>query len=104
MTTLLTRLTLLVAGAVVAVLAVYLILIAGALIRANQNLEKLVGGLTAIRDNTAPLKEDLATINGAAVALRNRLVSVDAHLQGIARHLPGAASGSASGEHREARG
>ena len=104
MTTLLTRLTLLVVGAVVAVLAVYLILIAGALIRANQNLEKLVGGLTAIRDNTAPLKEDLATINGAAVALRNRLVSVDAHLQGIARHLPGAATGSATGEHREARG
>lgn len=104
MTTLLTRLTLLVVGAVVSVLAIYLILIAAALIRANQNLEKLVGGLTAIRDNTAPLKEDLATINGAAVALRNRLVSVDAHLQGIARQMPGATTGRATGEHREAHG
>ncbi len=87
----LTRLTLVVVAAVVAVLATYLILIAVALLRANGNLEKLVGGLTAIRDNTAPLKEDLGTINGAAVALRDGLVRVDAHLQGIARHLPGVA-------------
>ncbi len=87
----LTRLTLVVVAAVVAVLATYLILIAVALLRANGNLEKLVGGLTAIRDNTAPLKENLGTINGAAVALRDGLVRVDAHLQGIARHLPGAA-------------
>jgi hypothetical protein len=85
MSTLLTRLTLLVVGAVVAVLATYLILIAAALFRANRNLEKLVGGLEAIRDNTAPLAEDVPAINGAAIALRDILVSVAQHLQEILR-------------------
>ncbi len=83
MKTLLTRLTLVVIGAVVAVLAVYLILIAASLLRANRNLAKLVGGLHAIRENTTPLDQDLSTINGAASTLKNRLVTVDEHLRGI---------------------
>jgi HAMP domain-containing protein len=83
MKTLLTRLTLVVVAAVVAVLAVHLILIAASLLRANRNLAKLVEGLEAIRDNTAPLDQDLSTINGAAGTLKNRLVTVDEHLRGI---------------------
>ncbi len=55
MKTLLTRLTLGLVAVIVVVLAGHLILIAAALIRANRNLSKLVGGLEAIRDNTAPL-------------------------------------------------
>lgn len=80
MKTLLTRLTLLVATAVVGVVAFYLVQIAVALLHANSNLAKLDGGLVAIRDNTAPLAEDLTTINGAAVALRDGLTSVDGNL------------------------
>ncbi|MFL5699917.1 MAG: hypothetical protein ACJ797_22795 [Ktedonobacteraceae bacterium] len=83
MKTLLTRLTLVVVAVVVAVLAVHLILIAASLLRANRNLAKLVEGLEAIRDNTAPLDQDLSTINGAAGTLKNRLVTVDEHLRGI---------------------
>ena len=85
MRTLLTRLTLLVVGAIVAVLATYLILIAAALLRANRNLEKLVGGLEAIRDNTASLAEDVPAINSAAIALRDSLLSIATHLQEILR-------------------
>lgn len=86
---LLTWLTLLVAGAIVAVLASYLILIAAALIRANRNLTKLVGGLQAIRDNTAPLAQDLSTINDAAGTLQARLKAVDEHLRGIIQLVRG---------------
>ena len=85
MKTLLTRLTLGLVAVVVVVLAGHLILIAAALIRANRNLTKLVGGLEAIRDNTAPLGADLTAINGAAVALRDGLLAVDEHLRDIAR-------------------
>ena len=81
----LTRLTLGLVAVVVVVLAGHLILIAAALIRANRNLTKLVGGLEAIRDNTAPLGADLTAINGAAVALRDGLLAVDEHLRDIAR-------------------
>ncbi len=89
MKTLLTRLTLVVVAAVVAVLAVHLILIAASLLRANRNLAKLVEGLEAIRDNTAPLDQDLSTINGAAGTLKNRLVTVDEHLRGIIQLVRG---------------
>ena len=81
----LTRLTLGVVAVVVVVLAGHLIPIAAALIRANRNLGKLVGGLEAIRDNTAPLGADLTAINGAAVTLRDGLLAVDEHLREIAR-------------------
>ena len=82
---LLTRLTLGLVAVVVVVLAGHLILIAAALIRANRNLGRLVGGLEAIRNNTAPLGADLTAINGAAVTLRDGLLAVDEHLREIAR-------------------
>ena len=85
MKTVLTRLTLGLVGVIVVVLAGHLILIAVALVRANRNLARLVGGLEAIRDQTAPLGADLTTINGAAVALRDGLLAVDGHLREIAR-------------------
>ena len=86
---LLTWLTLLVSGAIVAVLATYLILIAAALIRANRNLTKLVGGLEATRDNTTPLAQDLSAINDAAGTLQGRLRAVDEHLRGIIQLVRG---------------
>ena len=59
----LTAVTLGLIGTVVVVLATHLILIAVALVRANRNLAKLVGGLEAIRDNTAPLEADLGAVS-----------------------------------------
>ena len=85
MRTLLTRLTFGLTGVIVVVLAVHLILIAAALIRANRNLAKLTGGLEAIRDNTVPLGDDLTTINNAASTLRDGLLAVDEHLREISR-------------------
>ena len=85
----LTSVTLGLIATVVAVLATHLILIAVALVRANRNLAKLVGGLEAIRDNTAPLQSDLGAINAAAVALRDGLAAVDEHLRDIIRLVRG---------------
>ena len=85
----LTAVTLGLIGTVVAVLATHLILIAVALVRANRNLAKLVDGLEAIRDNTAPLEADLGAINNAAVALRDGLLAVDEHLRDIIRLVRG---------------
>jgi len=89
MKTALTRITVGLVSVIVIVLAGHLILIAATLIRANRNLTKLVGGLEAIRDNTAPLGDDLTAINGAAIALRDGLTAVDEHLRGIARIVRG---------------
>ncbi len=89
MKTLLTWLTYGLVGVIVVVLASYLTLIAAALIRANRNLTKLVAGLEASRDNTAPLGSDLEAINNTAVALRDRLVAVDEHLSGVIRLVRG---------------
>lgn len=89
MNTLLTRLTFGLAGVIVVVLAGHLIMIAAALIRANRNLAKLTGGLEAIRDNTAPLGDDLATINSAAGMVRDGLLAVDEHLRNIGRLVRG---------------
>lgn len=85
----LTKITFLLVAVIVAVIAVYLILIAAALRRANSNLEKLVGGLEAIRDNTAPLEGDLTTINGAAVSLRDKLLEVGRNLQKVIQLVRG---------------
>ncbi len=85
----LTGVTLGLIATVVAVLATHLILIAVALVRANRNLAKLVGGLEAIRDNTAPLEADLGAINNAAVALRDGLLAVDEHLRDIIQLVRG---------------
>jgi hypothetical protein len=78
--TTLTRLTVIVAAAVVGVVAAYLMQIAVALGRANSNLAKLAGGLEAIRNNTAPLAGDLGSINSAAVTVRDGLIAADANL------------------------
>ncbi len=86
---LLTWLTLLTTGAVVLVLVVYLVPTAAALIRANQNLAKLVEGLEAIRDNTAPLSRDLSAVNEAASTLQDGLSTIDEHLQTIVQTLRG---------------
>lgn len=89
MNTLLARLTFGLTGVIVVVLAGHLVMIAAALIRANRNLVKLAGGLEAIRDNTAPLEDDLATINTVASTLRDGLLAVDAHLRNIGRLVRG---------------
>lgn len=85
MSKVLSRLTYALVGAIVVVLASYLVAIAAALVRANRNLTKLVGGLEASRDNTAPLAADLGAINQAATTLRDGLLAVDAHLGGVLR-------------------
>jgi hypothetical protein len=89
MQTVLTWATLIVVAVIVLVLAAALIAILVSLRRADRNLAQLVGGLEAIRDNTAPLAEDLTTINGAAVALRDGLLAVDGNLVGIIRAVRG---------------
>jgi hypothetical protein len=82
---LLTWLTLLTTGSVVVLLVVYLVPTAAALMRADRNLARLVGGLEAIRDNTAPLGQDLPAVNAAAGTLLTGLVAVDEHLRAIAQ-------------------
>ncbi len=90
---LLVYLTIAAIAIVVLVLVVYLVGIAYYLNKADGHLVKLVGGLQAIQGHARPLPEDLTTINGALIALRD-------HLQGTNRHLAGADQVFA----REARG
>jgi hypothetical protein len=80
-TTILFWITLAVVAVVVLTLAYYLLGIIAALRRANANLEKLAGGLQAIQRNAEPLAADLATINGAAVKLRDGLAGVERNLR-----------------------
>lgn len=87
MSRILTLWSVVLAGAVVGLLAAYLIEIARALQRADQNLEALVGGLEAIRDQTAPLKSDLGTINEAAGILETGLAAAGDHLLAILKLL-----------------
>ena len=87
MKSLLTMLSLLVTVVVVLVLAVYLILIAVALVRADRNLAKLVAALQRTRDHSAPLADDLPTINQAATTLAERLAAANARLQAILKAL-----------------
>ncbi len=87
MKTLLTRLTLGLVAVIVVVLAGYLVLIAVALLRANRNLDRLAGGLEAVRDNTASLGPDISTINDAAATLNDGLLRIDNHLKGVNRSL-----------------
>ena len=89
MKNLLTWITIIVTTAVVGVVAAYLVQIAVALHRANRNLAQLVGGLEAIRDNTAPLGTDLGNINGAAVAVRDELISADSNLVRVIQAVSG---------------
>ena len=67
---------------VVLVLVVYLVGIAYYLKKADGHLVKLVGSLQAIQGHARPLPEDLTTINGALIALRDLLKGTDRHLAG----------------------
>lgn len=89
MKTLFTRLTYLAVALIVPVLAIYLILIAVSLIRANRNLAQLVKGLKAIRDNTDPLAQDISTINSVATTLRDQFTVVDRHLRDVIHSVTG---------------
>jgi hypothetical protein len=89
MTNLLVVLSLIVTLAIVLVLVVYLLAIIFALWGAGTNLKKLAGGLTAIRDNTAPLSKDIPTINGALSTLLSGLLSVNGNLAAIVKVAQG---------------
>lgn len=81
--------TLVLAGAIVLVLAVYLIGVAVQLYRASQHLQRLAGGLILVRSNAEPLEERLTKIAGALSALRDAFHRVDGNLADTARTLGG---------------
>ncbi len=83
MTSLLVALSLGVTLAIVLVLVGYLLAIIVTLWSAGTTLNKLAGGLVAIRDNTKPLPEDIPAINGALTTLLNRLLDVNGNLAAI---------------------
>lgn len=88
---LLTILTIAAVAIVVLVLAVFLIAILVTVRRIggsdSSDLGKLAGGLEAVQTQTAPLPQDLTTINGALVALLGHLRAIDDHLSATARAL-----------------
>ena len=75
MTQLMLYASLVVIAAVVLVLVVYLLGIIYALWSTASNLQKLAGGLVAIRDNTDPLDEHMQAINGGLSALLGELLA-----------------------------
>lgn len=77
----LTLWSLVLAGAIVLVLAVYLIAVAVQLHRASRHLAALADGLVQVRTNAGPLDEKLATVAGALSALHARFERVDDHLR-----------------------
>jgi len=83
--------TLVVATAIVAVLAAYLIAIAYYLYRAGggpkSHLAQLAGGLVAVRQNAAPLEQKMAAVARALAALRGELQAVDEYLAEAAQAL-----------------
>ena len=83
MTSLLVTLSLGVTLAIVLVLVGYLLAIIVTLWRAGTTLNKLAGGLVAVRDNTKPLPEDIPVINGALTELLTRLLDVNSNLAAI---------------------
>ena len=89
MTQLLLYLSLAVTTAVVLVLVVYLLGIIYALWGAAANLEKLAGGLIAVRDNTEPLAEHMKAINGGLSALLRGLLDVNNNLADIVKVAQG---------------
>ena len=86
-TSTLTLWTLVLAGAIVLVLAVYLTAIALNLLRASRHLEQLAGGLIQVRDNAKPLESKLTTIAGALSALNTEFSAVDRNLSQTATAL-----------------
>ena len=91
MTQLLLVLSLVVTLAIVLALVIYLIGIIIALWGAGTHLKALAGGLVVIRDNTAPLTDDIPAINGALTALLQGLLGVNDNLAAIVRVAQGKA-------------
>jgi hypothetical protein len=91
LTTLLATWTLVLTGAIVLALAVYLTAIAYYLYRAGgsrlSHLARLAGGLTAVRDNAAPLEQQLGVVAKALTALRHELQAVDESLTEAAQAI-----------------
>jgi len=83
--------TLVLAGAVVLALAVYLTAIAYFLYRAGggrrSHLTRLAEGLVAVRDNAAPLGQQLAAAAQALAALRHELQAVEESLTEAAQAI-----------------
>ena len=83
--------TLVLGGAIVLVLAVYLTAIAYFLYRAGGNrrsyLARLAGGLIAVRNNAAPLERQLAAVAQALAALRHELQQVEESLTEAAQAI-----------------
>ena len=89
MTQLMLYSSLAVTAAVVLVLVVYLLGIIYALWSAGTNLQKLAGGLIAVRDNTDPLGEHMQAINGGLSALLVELLAVNNNLAAIVKVAQG---------------
>ena len=89
MTQLMLYVSLAVTAAVVLVLVVYLLGIIYALWSTASNLQKLAGGLVAVRDNTDPLGEHMQAINGGLSALLNGLLGVNNNLADIVKVAQG---------------
>ena len=91
LTTFMVTWTLVLAGAIVSVLAVYLTAIAYFLYRAGGNrrsyLARLAEGLIAVRNNAAPLERQLAAVAQALAALRHELQEVDESLTEAAQAI-----------------
>ena len=89
MTQLMLYLSLAVTAAVVLVLVIYLLGIIYALWSTASNLQKLAGGLVAVRDNTNPLGEHMQAINGGLSALLSELLGVNNNLAAIVKVAQG---------------
>ncbi len=83
MTQLLLVLTLTVTLIVIVVLVAYLVGIIIGLWKAKNDLASLAGGLIAIRDNTEPLPAHIQNINGGLSALLSGLLIVNGNLAAI---------------------
>jgi len=81
--------SLIVTAAVILVLVVYLLGIIYALWSAGSNLQKLAGGLIAIRDNTDPLGEHMQAVNGGLSSLLVELLAVNNNLAAIVKVAQG---------------
>jgi len=71
------------------VLVVYLLGIIYALWSAGSDLQKLAGGLIAIRDNTDPLGEHMQAVNGGLSSLLVELLAVNNNLAAIVKVAQG---------------
>jgi len=76
----LTAASIILALAIVGVVAVYLVLIFIALKRAADHLEALAGELVRVRDDTGPLEDKVAAINGGLAGLLAPLLAVNGNL------------------------